>query len=149
MGIIYKSKKSENEEVLIISINLFKYYENNNNKEENVIINEIKDIINNIKKSNQKFYGIYIEENSINIVIEKYENTFENYFKGEKKTTLNFNEIISFISQLNQYIKIYKDLNINLNYISFKNILVKNENENIKYQFLFYYNKIILDKKKY
>ena len=85
MGIIYKSKKSENEEVLIISINLFKYYENNNNKEENVIINEIKDIINNIKKSNQKFYGIYIEENSINIVIEKYENTFENYFKGEKK----------------------------------------------------------------
>ena len=154
LGVIYKSKNLQNKEVLIISINLFRYYENHNNKEENIIITEIKDIINNIKRSNQQFYGIYIEENSINIVIEKYENTFENYFK-EKNSTLNFNEIKSFINQINQYIKIYKDLNINLNYISFKNILVKKENEmndndndeNIKYQFLFYYNKIILDKK--
>ena len=90
---------------------------------------------------------MYIHDNSINIVIEKYQFTVENYFRN-KNRILNFEEIKYFISQLNKYIKIYKDLNINLNYISFKNILVKKENdESIKYQFLFYYNKIILDKK--
>ena len=148
LGVIYKSRNLENEKVIVISIDLFKYYENNKNKEENIIIREIKDMIDNIKKSDQKLYDIYIEDNSLNIVIEKYEDTFDNYFT-KKDGILNFEELKSFISQLNQYIKIYKDLNINLNYISFKNILVKNENENTKYQFLFYYNKIILDKKNY
>ena len=67
---------------------------------------------------------------------------FENYFKSKNKE-LNFDEIQNFITQLNEYIKIYK--NINLDYISFKNILVTKNNDSIKYQFLFYYNKIILD----
>ena len=145
LGIIYKGQNIETKnEILIISINLFKLYENNNSKNEYFLIEEIKEIINNIKKSNQKIYDIYIKENSINFVIEKYELNFENYFISKNKE-LNFEEIKNFIVQLNIYIKIYKDLNINLNYISPKNILVKKENNEIKYQFLFYYNRIILD----
>ena len=56
LGIIYKSKNSENKELLIISIDLFKYYENNKNKDENIIIKEIKNIINNNKDNNKKLY---------------------------------------------------------------------------------------------
>ena len=81
LGIIYKGQNKENKnEVLIISLNLFKLYENNSFKNENYLIEEIKKLINNIKKSNQKIYDIFIEENSINFVIEKYDMNFENYF---------------------------------------------------------------------
>ena len=100
---------------------------------------KIKEIINIIKKNSQNIYDIFIEDNSINFVIN-----FEDYFINKNKE-LNFEEINNFFIQLNEYIKIYQKLNISLDYISTKNILVKKENESIKYQFLFYYNKIILD----
>ena len=133
LGIIYQYKN----EKLIISINLFQFYENNSFKDDNCFLEEIKTIINNIKKSKQKLYEIFIEENSINFVIEKYEKNFEDYFNSRNKE-LNFEEIKNFIIQLNEYIKIYKDLNINLNYISPKNILVKKENnESININFYF------------
>ena len=144
LGIIYKGENKENKnEILIISLNLFQFYENNDSKDENYLLEKIKAIINNIRKSNYKIYDIFIEENSINFVIEKYEMNFENYFMSKHKK-LNFDEIKDFIIQLNEYIKIYKNLSINLDFISSKNILVRKENnKSIKYQFLFYYNKII------
>ena len=88
-------------------------------------------------------YDIYIEENSINFVIDKYNLNFEEYFKNNQD--FSFENINSFIIQLNQYLKIFRNLDMNLNYIHPKNIFVFKENETIKYQFLFYYNKIILD----
>ena len=146
LGIIYEGKNIKNNNLLIISINLFKlynYYINEDNLSERIkeIINQI---INNIKKcNNNNIYDIYIEENSINFVIDKYNLNFEEYFKNNQD--FNFENINSFIIQLNQYLKIFRNLDMNLNYIHPKNIFVFKENETIKYQFLFYYNKIILD----
>ena len=67
LGIIYKGENKENKnEILIISLNIFKFYENSNSKDEYYLIEEIKKIINNIRNSNQIIYDIIIEENSIN-----------------------------------------------------------------------------------
>ena len=141
IGNIYQGIIKENKIlVLIININLFQLYKNNNS------INVLKMIINIIKYiNNNNVYDIYIEGNGINFVIKRYKLNFDEYYLKKNKK-LDFEEIKYFIIQLNDYLKIFRKLNINLNYISYNNILVREENNNIKYQFLFYYNKIISGK---
>ena len=141
IGDIYQGIIKENKSlVLIININLFQLYKNENS----INFEKLKSIIENIKKINDIF-NIYIEGNGINIVIKRYKLNFDEYY-SKKNKKLDFEEIKNFIIQLNDYLKIFRNLNINLNYISYKNILVEEDNNDIKYQFLFYYNKIISDK---
>ena len=121
--------------VLIININLFQFYKDNNS------VNELKGIINNIKSTNKIIYDIYIKEESIYFVIERYPGTIDSKY-------LNVHSIINIIDQLNNYLKYFRNKNISLNYISHYNILYKIDYINPIgahiYQFLFYYNKIIL-----
>ena len=95
--------------------------------------------------NNNNLYDIFIEGSGINFVIKRYKLNFDEYY-SKKNKKIDLEEIKYFIIQLNDYLKIFRNLNINLNYISYNNILVEEENNNIKYQFLFYYNKIISGK---
>ena len=141
IGNIYQGIIKENKNLaLIININLFQFYKNNNS------IKELKMIIKIIKYiNNNNIINIFIEGNGINFVIKRYKLNFVEFFLKKSKQ-LDFEEIKNFIIQINDYLKIFRKLNINLNYISYNNILVEEENNKIKYQFLFYYNKIISDK---
>ena len=141
IGNIYQGIIKENKNlVLIIIINLFQLNKNNN------LLDTLKMIIKNIELiNNNSIYDIYIEGNGINFVIKRAKLNFEEYF-SKKNKKLDFEEIKYFLIQLNNYLKIFRNLNINLDYISYQNILVEEESNNIKYQFLFYYNKIITGK---
>jgi len=141
IGNIYQGIIKENKNlVLIININLFQLYSNNDTIN---ILEMIIEIIKNINNNN--IYDIFIEGNGINFVIKRYKLNFDEYY-SQKNKKLDFEEIKYFIIQLNDYLKNFRKLNINLDYISYHNILVEEENKNIKYQFLFYYIKIISGK---
>ena len=147
LGNIYiGSRKEMKKDLLIISINLFKLYEIS--KDIKILSEEINKNIDICRLFPSNDFDYFINGNNINIIIEKYKIKFTNYFE-EKNNDFNFDEINNFNGQLKNFMKIINKNNIYLGTINIDNILISKINDDkIKYQFLFFYDKIILNDNK-
>ena len=141
LGYIYAGVNiTNNVKMIIVEINLIKYYKMHNSNFEEFSENIFK-IIENIKEINNRKIYIYLECNCLNIIIGKYEEKFKQYCE---KHDLSDNEINNILLQLNKQIKILRMLKIYPEIISPEKIILEEIKENsIKFKFLLYYDKII------
>ena len=83
IGAIFESLNKNNEKVLIIEINLIKLFNSISGKD---LLYEIKNIIDSIKRYNDNnILDIFLEGNSLNIALYKYEIRFIEYFNNKNK----------------------------------------------------------------
>jgi hypothetical protein len=142
-NIYFGENKNKIKGVLIIEINLIKLVKKVK-QQKNVIYSrllsfEIESLYNTIKKLD-KIIDIYIECNSLHIIIE-IENdcmtTLEEFYAEKKK--LNKDEIYNLLIRLNENLQILYFSKCIAN-ISLSNILI---NQNKEYKFLLYYDYIL------
>ena len=118
------------------------------NKNINYFSEEIKKNIEICRLLSNNVFDYYINGNNINIVVEKYKTKFNDYFE-EKKKDFDFEEIKNLFNELKTYMEIIHKNNIYFGTININNILISKINgDKIKYQFLFYYDKMILSDNK-
>ena len=148
IGVIFNGNSKElKKDIFIISINLVILYEMKN-KNINYFSEEIKKNIEICRLLSNNVFDYYINGNNINIVVEKYKTKFNDYFE-EKNKDFDFEEIKNLFSELKAYMEIIHKNNIYLGTININNILISKINgDKIKYQFLFYYDKMILSDNK-
>ena len=142
LGFIYAGINKDNKDKLtIVEINLIKYFEMCND-DFNEFSKKIIEMIENIKKINKReLIDIYIECNCLNFVIGKYEEKFNQYYENHE---LSDDEINNILLQLNIQIQIFNFFNIKPGNISPEKIIIGEKEENqIKFKFLLYYDKII------
>ena len=142
-NIYFGENENKTKGVLIIEINLINLIKNcqqqNIRPYPNLLSYKIEHLYHTIKKLNSNnFIDIYIECNSLHIIIENDCMRSLKEFYAEKEK-LNQDEIYNLLIRINEYIQ---RLNFNdyLGSINLNNILI---NDNKEYNFLFYYDYII------
>ena len=96
IGAIFESLNKNNEKVLIIEINLIKLFISISGKD---LLYKIKNIINYIKRYNDNnILDIFLEGNSLNIALYKYEIRFIEYFNNKNKELEDY-QVYSLIKQ--------------------------------------------------
>ena len=111
IGAIFESLNQNNEKVLIIEINLIKLFISISGKD---LLYKIKNIINYIKRYNDNnILDIFLEGNSLNIALYKYEIRFIEYFNNKNKELEDY-QVYSLIKRI-QKIKRFAFLISNFN----------------------------------
>ena len=135
IGFIFEAINENQEKILIIEINLIKLYTIINSEEN--FLDKIKQKIKHIINYSNNF-EIFLEGNSLKIVLNKYEQRFIEYFTNNKEKLNNY-EIYVLIRQLEQQFKNNSKI---VKYFYPEDILIGNKNKMINY-FIFYFNPII------
>ena len=136
IGGIFEAINQNKEKILVVEINLIKLFISKSDKN---FFDEIKNLIEIIKQYNDNnILDIFLEGNSLNIALFKYEQPFFEYFNNNKKELKNF-VVYAIIKQFKkEFKKIYFKI-INFNPDS---ILIENINK-MKFRFINFYNYIV------